>query len=58
MSVDMVINLAVSLLDVELSAGTRAALTDFVTRTRAGAHGWSEPHLLTLTLLAPEFHVS
>jgi uncharacterized protein (DUF1800 family) len=58
MSVDELLNLAQTLIDVDFSVGTRAALNDFVTRTRAGHHGWTEGHLLSFTLLAPEFHVS
>jgi uncharacterized protein (DUF1800 family) len=47
-----------SYLDVKLGAGTRQALVDFVTNTRAGDHRWTEPQLLVLALVAPEFHVS
>jgi uncharacterized protein (DUF1800 family) len=52
------VDLAATFIDVDMTTGTRAALTEFVTQTRAGHNGWTEPHLLTLTLLAPEFHVS
>jgi uncharacterized protein (DUF1800 family) len=52
------VDLIESYLDVTLGAGTRQALVDFVTNTRAGQHRWSEPQLLVLALVAPEFHVS
>ena len=52
------VDLASDLVDVDFSVGTRAVLTDFVVRTRAGVNGWTEPQLLVLALLAPEFHVS
>ena len=52
------VDLAATIIDVDMTLDTRTALTEFVTQTRAGHNGWTEPHLLTLTLLAPEFHVS
>jgi uncharacterized protein (DUF1800 family) len=52
------VDLAATFMDIDMTDGTRTALIDFVTQTRSGHNGWTEPHLLTLTLLAPEFHVS
>ncbi len=52
------VDLIESYLDVTLGAGTRQVLVDFVTNTRAGQHRWTEPQLLVLALVAPEFHVS
>jgi hypothetical protein len=52
------VDLIESYLDVTFGSGTRQALVDFVTNTRAGQHRWTEPQLLVLALVAPEFHVS
>jgi uncharacterized protein (DUF1800 family) len=52
------VDLIESYLDVTLGAGTRQSMIEFVTNTRAGGHRWTEPQLLVLALLAPEFHVS
>jgi uncharacterized protein (DUF1800 family) len=52
------VDLMESYLDVTLGAGTRQSMVDFVTNTRAGDHRWTEPQLLVLALVAPEFHVS
>ena len=58
MTVPQAVDAALGLLDVPVSIGTRAAMTDWLARTRAGQHRWTEKKLVILALLAPEFHVA
>jgi uncharacterized protein (DUF1800 family) len=58
MTVAQVVDAVVTILDVDITAGTRTVLTDWVTRTRAGANRWTLKRLVVLALLAPEFHVA
>jgi uncharacterized protein (DUF1800 family) len=58
MTVTQAVDAALSLIDVPVSAGTRTALTNWLIRTRAGQHKWTEKKLVILALIAPEFHVA
>ena len=50
--------LMASYLEVSFSPGTTTVLTNFITRTRTGQHKWTEPMLLPLAMLTPEFSVA
>jgi uncharacterized protein (DUF1800 family) len=58
---DQEIDLAASMFGLNLSATTRAALTDFVTVQRANepwVGWWESTNMLTMAMLTPEMHVA
>jgi uncharacterized protein (DUF1800 family) len=58
---DEEINLAASMFGLDLSATTRAALTDFVNVQRANEPyigWWESTNMLTMAMLTPEMHVA